>query len=75
VAEDSVSWWVVSGDDAAAARGADAGSDIELGVACALGGEFVEVGGLQFLVAVTTEVAVAPVVAENENDVRGGGLH
>ena len=59
-----------AGHEGAAGGGTDGAAGVALGEAHAGGGEGIDVGSADALLAVTAEVAVAEVVGEDEQDVR-----
>ena len=69
---DAVAGGVVAGDDGGAAGGADGVADRELVEVGAFFDEAIEVGGFEVGVVVGGEVAPAPVVGVNEEDVGAG---
>ena len=71
MAVDAVVGGEASGHDCGAAWGADAGTDVELGEEGAFGGEAIEAGGFDVRVAVAAEITPAPVVSEDEDNIRG----
>jgi len=64
---------VLAGHEAASGGGADGGAGVALIELHAFGGEAVEAGGEDLLLAVAAEVGVAKVIGEDEDDV-GLGL-
>ena len=57
------------GHQAAAGRSTDGGTRIRLGEAKSLGGHAVQIRGLDLLLTITPEIAVAEIIGEDKNDV------
>ena len=70
VAADGGMTGVEAGHEACSAGSADGGAGIELGEAHALGGEVVDVWGVDVLLTLVAGVAIAEVVGEDEDYVR-----
>jgi hypothetical protein len=56
-------------------RGAYRRAGIELGETQALRGQGIDIGSADLLLAITTQVAIAEVIREDENDIGTGGLN
>ena len=67
---DSVVGGKATGKNGGTTGRADAGAHVELREQGAFGSESVEVGGVDVGMSVTAEISPAPIVRENEDDVR-----